>query len=204
MTTVEELVKRAKKLHAQGQTEGEIARDMNLSSETVEWLLTRDFKKEKPPADVKIGWRSIGVSPFRTHYVAEIMADIVMEELDKMEELGRGEARLDCVLGIAINGVNLASRVAELMEADFSIFRPAADGARESGHFPSNCASVSGKNVLIIDDVMSSGGTMRKAIESVKGEGGNPVLAVVLVNKTKNDAVNGIPLRALIRARAVH
>jgi len=203
MTTVEELVKRAKKLREQGQTDADIARDMNLSRETVGWLLTRDFKAQKPPSDVKIGWRTIGVSPFRTQSIAEILADVAVEELEKLEEQGGEEVGVECVVGVAMNGVSLASRVGELLDADFSVFRPGTDSERHSGHFASNCASVGGKNVIIIDDVLGTGTTMRSAIKAVKDEGGNPVLSMVLVNKTKHDVVDDIPVRALIRARVV-
>ncbi|HIE56990.1 MAG TPA: orotate phosphoribosyltransferase-like protein, partial [Anaerolineales bacterium] len=59
-------------------------------------------------------------------------------------------------------------------------------------------------NVVIVDDVLSTGATMKHAIEAVKKEGGTPRLAVVIVNKRADDFIDGIPLRALIRARAVH
>jgi orotate phosphoribosyltransferase-like protein len=37
----------------------------------------------------------------------------------------------------------------------------------------------------------------------VRKEGGNPVLAIVLINKKADDEINDVPLRALIRARPV-
>ena len=59
------------------------------------------------------------------------------------------------------------------------------------------------KHVVIVDDVVSSGGTAEEAIDYVKKEGGDPVLVMVLINKRAEDEINDIPLRALIRARPV-
>ena len=43
----------------------------------------------------------------------------------------------------------------------------------------------------------------RNAIATIKEAGGTPLLCVVIVNKTAEDAVAGVPLRGLIRARAL-
>ena len=41
------------------------------------------------------------------------------------------------------------------------------------------------------------------AIDDIQAAGGTPVLSVVFVNKTANDDVLGVPLRALVRARTI-
>ena len=69
------------------------------------------------------------------------------------------------------------------------------------GTFSSNYASISGKNVVLVDDVVSTGETISKALSAVKKEKGNPILVVVLTNKTTKDEIDGVPLRALVRAR---
>ena len=71
------------------------------------------------------------------------------------------------------------------------------------GAFSSIYASVEGKKVVLVDDVVSTGDTLRAALADVGEAGGTPVLAVVLVNKTSHDELDGMPLRALIRARAI-
>ena len=50
---------------------------------------------------------------------------------------------------------------------------------------------------------MSPGETLKAAVADVHAAGGTPALAVVLVNKTGHDDLDGTPLRALIRARAI-
>lgn len=198
MTGIEKLVNKVKSLKEKGETDREIASELHLSMETVEWLLTRDIQNEHPPADVKIGWRSIGVYPTRARHVAEIMVDIIYEEVENFDK----ELGIDSIVGISHNGAYLGTLVAESLDVEFILFRPDAV-ALKTGIFGSNYASVEGKNVVIIDDVLSTGATMRHAIEDVKKEGGNPLMSIVLVNKRGENKVLGVPLRALIRAIAV-
>jgi orotate phosphoribosyltransferase len=198
MTGIEKLVNKVKSLKEKGQTDREIATELHLSIETVNWLLTRDIQKEHPPADVKIGWRSIGVYPTRARHIAEVMVDMIYEEIEKADD----DQSIDSIVGITHNGSYLATLVSESLDSEYIMFRP--DGKElKAGIFGSNYAGVEGKNVVIVDDVLSTGATMKHAIEEVKREGGTPVLALVLVNKIAENSIAGVPLRALIRARAV-
>jgi len=166
-----------------------------LSTTTVEWLLTRGVEEKEMPKDVKIGWRSIGIYPYRISKIAEIMSDIILEEMEKRD------FDVDSIVGILINGIPFATFIAEEMNLELIIYRP--HPKREEGAFSSNYAHIEGKKVVIVDDVLSTGETMRKAIEDVKKAGGEPVLCVVLVNKTPWDEIDGVPLRGLIRARVL-
>lgn len=198
MTGIEKLVNKVKSLKEKGETDREIAAELHLSIETVNWLLTRDVQEVHPPADVKIGWRSIGVYPSRTRHIAEIMVDMIYEEIEKSED----EQSIDSIVGISHNGSYIATLVAESLDSEYILFRPDARELK-TGIFGSNYAGVKGKNVVIVDDVLSTGSTMRHAIEDVKKDGGTPILALVLVNKVSDDSINGVPLRALVRARVV-
>ena len=193
MKSVEELAKRARELKERGLDTKEIATELHLSTTTVEWLLTRAIEEGPAPKDVKIGWRSIGVYPYRISKIAEIMTDIVLEEM------GKRQFDVDSVVGILINGIPFATFVAEELNVEMIIYRP--HPKRKEGAFSSNYAHIEGKKVVIVDDVLSTGETIKKAIEDIRNAGGEPVLAVVLVNKTQWDEIEGVPLRALIRAR---
>ncbi len=195
MKSVEELAQRALELKKKGLNVKEIASELHLSTTTVEWLLTKGVEEKEMPRDVKIGWRSIGIYPYRISKIAEVMTDIILEEMEKRE------FDVDSVMGILINGVPFATFIAEEMNVELIIYRP--HPKREEGAFSSNYAHIEGKKVVIVDDVLSTGETMKKAIEDVKKAGGEPVLCVVLVNKTPWDEVDGVPLRALIRARVL-
>lgn len=189
------MAKKAKELKEKGLSDKEISTEMHLSLNTVLWLLSGEYKGKETPKDVKIGWRSVGVYGSRIYYLAEIMSDIINEEL-----YSRG-IEPDTILGITINGIPFASFISEILGKEIAIFRPSPH--KGEGSFSSNYASVTGKKVVIVDDVISTGETVSKAIEAVKRDGGEPVLVVVIVNKTDKDEILGIPIRGLIRARLI-
>lgn len=196
MKSIDALVRKAMEFKEKGLSEKEIGDELHLSPETVTWLLTRGVKGETPPRDIKIGWRSIGVFGNRIGFVGAALTDVILEEMEKRD------LEMDSVLGISINGIPFATLISEDMGKELVVYRPAHERI-EGGAFSSNYAGVDGKSVVIVDDVLSTGDTLRGAIKSVQEEGGEAVLAVVLVNKTERDDVDGVPLRALVRARGI-
>ncbi len=197
MKSIEEIAKKALDYKKKGLSEKEIADELHLSTDTVTWLITRGVKGGEPPKDVKIGWRSLGVFGNRIGFVGAAMTDIILEELEKRS------LDADAVVGIAINGIPLATVISEELGKELVIYRPSQERHGKGGAFSSNYASVEGKKIVLVDDVVSTGETIKSAIEDVHAAGGTPVLAVVLVNKTGHDDLDGTPLRALIRARAI-
>jgi orotate phosphoribosyltransferase len=196
MKSIDDLIQKAIQLKEQGMTEAEIGNELHLSTETINWLLTHGNTGEKPPADVKIGWRSIGVYGERIGYISQIMTSIIVEELE------RQNTTADTVLGLAINGIPFATLISEELGMELSIYRPHPD-RNGAGAFSSNYASVEGKKVIIVDDVMSSGTTLRATIKDLEKRGAVPVLAIVITNKSESNTVDGVPLRALLRTRAL-
>lgn len=196
MVDVRELASNAKVLRKKGLSVREIADELHLSVDTVNYLI--EYGAEGlPPSDVKIGWRSVGVTGMRIGLMAELLADIVLEELRKRD------TEADVVLGISINGVPFATMLSEYLGLDLGVYRPHAE-SESGGALSSNYASVgSGKKVVIVDDVLSTGATVKGSIADIKEMGGEPVLAVVIVNKSSLNEVDGVPLRALIRARSI-
>jgi orotate phosphoribosyltransferase len=197
MKDVNAIAKRAMEYKEKGLSEREIADELHLSAETVTWLLTRGVKGGEPPKDVKIGWRSVGVFGNRIGFMAAAMSDIALEELEKRQ------MDTDSIVGVAINGIPLAALMSEELERELIIYRPSQERHGKGGAFSSNYASPQGKKVLIVDDVVSTGDTIKATISDVQEAGGTAVLAVVLVNKTAHDEIAGVPLRALIRARSI-
>jgi len=105
-------------------------------------------------------------------------------------------------LGIATTGIPLATLVALTLGKELSIFRPNPDGKME-GALSSNYAGLEGKNVVIVDDVLSTGKTARVVLNTLKKHNANAILMVVIVNKTADNAIDGTPLRALLRSRVI-
>jgi orotate phosphoribosyltransferase len=197
MVEVRELVKRARALNEKGLNEREIADELHLSVDTVRYLVEQGEDGGLPPTDVKIGWRSLGVSGTRMALMSEILADIIMEELEIMN------VGADAVLGIALNGVPFATYISENMGLDLAVYKPPAERGKAGGAISANYATVQGKKVVIVDDVVTTGATVEEAVKDVKEAGGEPVLIVVIVNKSSLNDIGGVKLRGLIRARSM-
>lgn len=189
MKEVEALIKKAFKYKESGLTEHEIADELNVSKQTAVWLLSRGRDK-KPSEDLKVGWRSVGVFPTRMSFISDAMCDVILEECKD----------ISTVVGIAVNGIPFATFIADKLGLEMAIFRP---HFQKSGAFSSNYATVKGKNVVIVDDVVGSGITFKSAIKAVKDEKGKPVLCIAILNKRGQNKIDDVPLRALIRARVI-
>ena len=196
MNSIEELYKKALELKNKGISDKEISTELHLSVNTVTWLLSQEFLKGSKVEDVRVGWRSIGVYGNRIMYIAQIMADIIDEELSK-----DGGKRIDSILGITINGIPFATMASYLMEKELIVYRP--HHSRQEGFFSSNFASVKGKNVVIIDDVASTGETLRRTITDIKNEGGIVLLVIVLASKLHSDEISGVRIRSIIRTNII-
>jgi len=189
MKEVESLIKRALNYKEGGLTEHEIAEELNVSKETATWLLSKR-KEKKPKGDIKVGWRSVGVYPSRIGFISDALCDIILEDCEDVE----------VVVGIAINGIPYATFIADNLGLELTLFRPHHE---KTGTFCSNYASVKGKKVVIVDDVVGTGNTFRGAIKAIEKEKGKPALCLSVLNKTSRNKVDNVPLRALIRARLI-
>lgn len=197
MKSIDSLVEQVMELKKNGLSETEISDELHLSVATVTWLLTRNVKVEKPPADIKVGWKSIAVYGGRIGLVSSLFSDIILEEMEnrKIEDL-------DTISGIAINGIPFATMISEQLGVELSIYRPPVSEDAK-GTFCSNYATLKGKNVVIVDDVISTGHMAKSAISDLKDQGAIPILMVVMVNKTPFYEFDEIPVRSLIRARQI-
>jgi len=193
MKEIEALIKKATKYKDNGLTDHEIAEELNVSKETAIWLLNKGIKK-KPEGDVKVGWRTLGIYPTRMNFISDAICDVLLEEVEK------NDIEINSIVGIAINGIPYAAFVAEKLGLELAVFRPHSE---KIGSFSSNYANVEGKNVVIIDDVVGTGDTFRSAIKAIKNEKGTPALCLAILNKKTQNDIQGIPLRALIRARVI-
>ena len=195
MKSIEELYKRALELKNKGMSDKEISTELHLSVGTVTWLLSKEFFKESKVQDVKIGWRTIGVTGNRIGSISEVITDIIEEECLAQD------IEVNAILGITVNGIPYATMVSYLMDKDLVVYRP--HPTRKEGFFSSNFAGVKGKNIVIIDDVVSTGETLKRAILDIRNEGGNPILVVVLASKMHTDEISDVRIRSLIRTNLV-
>ena len=79
---------------------------------------------------------------------------------------------------ISINGILFAQVVSSYLDYEIAIHRN-IDGAPGAGSLSKKYGQVQGKKVIIVDDVLSSGVTMTKTIQTMRELGAEPVLAIV-------------------------
>ena len=195
------LIQKAQELRQHGFTTGEIADELNVSMDTARWLTLQKAEEEKvdAPVDFAINWNSIGGNSTRLNYVSGALTDLA---------LTHGEA--DVVLGIAVSGIPFATTMAEFLEdmagidASLAIFHPNKhrkdqDKTDDEGTISTNFGTVEGKKVIIVDDVITSGKTVREVIHTVKEHGGEPTCVTVLIDKAGLSEIEDVPVESLIK-----
>tara|TARA_Y100001933_G_scaffold12057_1_gene10496 strand:+ start:369 stop:950 length:582 start_codon:yes stop_codon:yes gene_type:complete len=190
--SVDELRGKVEEFRERGLNTQQIADELSLSQTTVQWLSASDYEVDEKPLDVKVGWRSIAVKGERIEAVSYIFCDII-------EEMVGDE--VDTIVGVSINGIAFAQAISSTLDLEMSVVRSINEDV--GGHLSEVYASVEGKRVIIIDDVYSSGRTMQKTASDLSAAGADVKMCMVLVNKSWDDDVDGVPLRALIRAATV-
>ena len=91
-----------------------------------------------------------------------------------------------------------ANSIADQLDVDVAIFRSVSEEG--DGHLSNKYGNVAGRRVVVVDDVLSSGETMKRTIKTLQDGGAEVVLSIVMVNKTEENTVASVPLRGLIRA----
>ena len=188
--SIDELREKVAEMIEQGLNTQQIADELSISQRTVMWLNSGAAEVDHPD-DIQIGWRTIGARPNRINAIGAIMADIVVEELEN-----RG-GEINTIVGISLNGILFANSIADQLEVDVAIFRSVSEEG--DGHLSNKYGNVAGRKVVVVDDVLSSGETMRKTIKTLQDEGAEVFLSIVMVNKTEENAISNVPLRGLIR-----
>lgn len=200
MRNISEIIKKARELKQKGFTTGEIADELNVSRETALWLVTHsEEEKDNMPRDIFIDWQRIGSNPLIIKNMAVAMSTLI-EDVVEEKSLPRPEV----IVGIAVSGVPLAAFIAEQLGAALAVMRPKKHlwepekKSRTSGFLLSNFSEVTGKNVVIVDDIATTGNTIRDSIRFLQREGAKPLAAVVLIDKKGLKEVDGRPVRALV------
>ncbi|MGB9938965.1 orotate phosphoribosyltransferase-like protein [Methanosarcina sp.] len=198
MKDIEDLIQKAVELQSNGLTTGQIADELNVSRETIVWLLTRSKKEEITPApkDISVNWNSIGKSAKRLHNISLALCDMVLETL------GKTNTEVDVVVGIAANGIPLASMVAYELDVDLAIYHRKGQDISHTGRrgtISRNFGSVAGKNCVIVDDVITTGSTSMEVIEQLREMNAKPRVVVVLIDKKGVDTIYNVPVQSLVR-----
>mgnify|MGYP002410053338 CR=1 FL=1 len=200
MKGIDSIAQRAMELKQSGMNDKEIARELHLSENTIVWLLTKGIKAKNAPTeapqDIKIGWTSVGVFGSRISLMSSILVDIILEEAESKD------FTVQTVVGIAINGIPLATHISDELDIEFSVYRPPYKKV-DPGALSSNYAEIDGKDIVLVDDVIGTGETMEKAVADLKAMGAKPKLILAIVNKTEMKEIDGVPIRSVVSARTL-
>ena len=108
----------------------------------------------------------------------------------------------DVVVGPTTGGVLLAFETARHLEAILGrpvrglFAEPVTDGGRELRR---GFRIDPGERVVIVDDILTTGGSLRETLDAVRVAGAEPRAAAVLVDRSDGGVEVGVPLRALAR-----
>ena len=206
MKNIETLMKKAAELKAEGLVEGQISEELNVSSETVTWLLTHAEKTSMSPGpkDISVDWSMIGKSAYRLGHVSQALSDILYETLDAND---RG---VDVVVGIALSGLPLAGVVASDLGAELAVYTPSKQmltkeaSKKARGNLSANFSDVNDKECIIIDDVVTSGATIEETVEYLDEHGAKINAIAVLIDKKGTDEIAGVPVVSLLKVIRVN
>jgi orotate phosphoribosyltransferase len=67
------------------------------------------------------------------------------------------------------------------------------------GSLSENFAPVNGEACILVDDVITSGKTLREAVEYLRSRGATPLSIWVIFDKRGLTEIDGVPVQALFR-----
>ena len=197
MSSLEELITKAKALQAAGHTPGQISDELGVSMETVTWLLTQQ-KGMEAPKDVHIDWTAVG-----SHGM--LLSDMAMMMLRRFFYFGEGEAVRppgelpETIVGVALSGVPLATLIAAEEGLRLAVYLPAKHSRSETptGSLSGTFSTITGQRCIIVDDVVTTGATLAEAIGFLRQHGAMPVAVWSLFDKRGVREIDGVPVQSL-------
>jgi len=103
----------------------------------------------------------------------------------------------DTVAGPTTGGIILAHEVARQLGVRAIYAERRANGTGRE--FRRGFALRSGERVVVVDDIMTTGGSVQETIDAVRSAGGEVVGAAVLVDRSGGEAHLDVPIEALWR-----
>jgi orotate phosphoribosyltransferase len=196
MSSLDDLIARAKLLLSEGHSPGQIADELSLSMETVTWLLTQAKGGTAAPKDVHIDWTAVSSQ-------APLLDGIAQMLLNRYYTAQKDPAApaADVIVGIALSGIPLATIISVQEATQLAIYHPSKQNTSEHpiGSISGNFAPVSDERCIIVDDVITSGNTMREVVKYLKKHGAVPVAIWVIFDKRGIKDIDGVPVYSLFK-----
>ncbi|MDR0439228.1 MAG: orotate phosphoribosyltransferase [Methanocalculaceae archaeon] len=138
----------------------------------------------------------------RSKYYIDVKRAIMQPILlGKIAKMVAEQYTFDVIAGVAVGGVPLAVAVSLASGKPCAIIRAAA---KDHGKNQMIIGDVSGKNVLLIEDVTTSGGSSKYGIDELRKAGAMVDSIVVVVDRDNGAetllAADGVNLHSLVRA----
>jgi orotate phosphoribosyltransferase len=197
MSSLDDLIRRARHLHTDGHSPSQISEELNLSMETVTYLLMKE-KGGAVPKDVLIDWTPVSGR-------ADLLDDLAALMIGRSRPSGGVQEGTGpeptAVVGIALSGVPLATLIALQENLKLAVYFPSGHSTADPpvGSLSENFATVKGEACVIVDDVITSGKTLREAVDHLRGRGASPLAIWVIFDKRGLREIDGVPVQALFR-----
>ena len=134
------------------------------------------------------------------HSTVYLQCALVLQFPEQAEELGRAIAEkfqgqgIELVASPAIGGIVIGHEVARALGARFVwTERDAGQMTLRRGFTVS-----AGEKTLVIEDVITTGGSTRETIEALKRAGAEVIAAASIIDRSAGSAEVGVPLMALV------
>lgn len=197
MSSLDDLIAKAKMLLSEGHSPGQIADELSLSMETVTWLLTQE-KGSAAPKDVHIDWTAVSSN---APLLEEMALMLVKRYYGTKGNENLTTPAAEVIVGIALSGIPIATLIAVQKDAKLAIYHPAKQNQsdRSMGSMSGNFATITGEKCIIVDDVITSGKTMREVVKYLKKHGATPIAIWVIFDKRGIKDVDGVPVYSLFK-----
>jgi len=201
MSSLDDLIGKAKVLLSEGHSPGQIADELSLSMETVTWLLTQ-AKGTSAPKDVHIDWTAVSS---HAPMLEETAIMLLNRYYQSQKETAEGSPVADVIVGIALSGIPLATLIAVQEATQLAIYHPAkqSQSDKPTGSISGNFAPVTGQRCIIVDDVITSGNTMKEVVRYLKKHNATPVAIWVIFDKRGIKDIDGVPVYSLYKVSPV-
>ncbi|RJP78829.1 MAG: orotate phosphoribosyltransferase [Candidatus Zixiibacteriota bacterium] len=162
----------------------------NLSPEHVRALLESCGAYQEGHFELRSGRHSGGyVEKFRLLERPEVASELCRA----LAETWR-HAAIERVAGPALGGVIIAYEVARALGVPCAF----AERAGENLEFRRGFVFRPGEKVLVVEDIVTTGGSARQVVDAARAAGADPVGAAVLVNRSGKPLDLGVPAVALL------
>jgi orotate phosphoribosyltransferase len=198
MSTIEDLIQKARHLRSEGHSPGQIADELSLSMETVTWLLTQE-KGASTPKDVHIDWTAVSGEAVLLQESAKML-------LSRYHKMKQDDPVPTAFVGISVSGIPLATLMSAAEGSRLAIYHPSKHSSADtpigsmSGNFELNL----GDQCVVVDDVITSGDTLHEVVTYLKSHGSTPLACCVLFDKRGIRDIEGVPVYSLFRISRIN